>query len=229
MIKVSPATDLVNDSSDDSNSLVRQLSRLYWDLLGEYRINRKTSEAEDNKKPERPPLNKSVLREALQELKQLKNNKVWKAYPLDFFSQKVVYSGGNQTLERLLTLDKRTLATFIEWNRVNLVIVEQNMFIPRVGAFLFALVPVFGLVAKDTDLIPHEVLQVFLTILWIWIKSLILSTIAWIVLELTVWRQRKLRLTEFGQMLSVAFAYVSGSPGAEKKNNDKPQFSQSEG
>jgi hypothetical protein len=211
---------MVTDSSDDSHGLVRQLSDLYWDLLGEYRINRKASEAEDGKRTERPPLNKSALREALQEFKQLRQNKVWKAYPLDFFSQNVVYKGGSQTLERLLALDKRTLATFVEWNRVNLVIVEQNMFIRRVGTFLFALVPVVGLVVKDTHLIPTYMLEIFLGILGIWLKGLIPAIITWIVLELVIWRRRKLRLIEFGQMLSVAFAYVAGLPGAEEKEKD---------
>jgi hypothetical protein len=134
---------------------------------------------------------------------------------VDAFGCEVVYAGGVATLESLEALDVRTLATLIEWNRINLVRVERLLFIRRAALFLIAVIGAFSSASK-TDFF-RNMNGWFFDFLRLLVHDLpwagLLFVIAlWVVLELTVARPQKARLEEFGQMLSVAFVYVSRAP-----------------
>jgi hypothetical protein len=133
---------------------------------------------------------------------------------LDNFGSDIVYFRGIDTLESLKNLDLPTLAVLVEWNRINLVRVDQRFFIRRSVLFLVAALGVLATAYKvdflqGANAIFLDVLRIFLKSAGIWIFSLVGVVIFF---ELAVWRPRKSRLEEFRDMLAIAFTYVSKSP-----------------
>ena len=146
---------------------------------------------------------------------------------MDLFRNEVIDAGGIGILESLSKLDAATLAALIEWNRINLLRIEQKLVMRRLVYFLIAALSivatldklevfknVFKTVSKNQILI--SALRVYgeaLLSKW-WLGVLMVGVP--LVLELTLWRPGKLRIEEFGQILAVAFAYISKMPCPEK-------------
>jgi len=142
---------------------------------------------------------------------------------LDIFGCEVIYTGGIEILESLWKLDVATLAAFIEWNRINLLRTQQRFFIRRFVIFLVALLGVIASLDKVHVLDYPIVKDIFTLYAHVLLKqwwSTILFVVVVVVFEVAVWRPRRSRIEEFGQMLAVAFAYVSRRPSPEKPKKE---------
>ncbi len=212
---------MTNDLRDSPPPL-GTIPDLYTMLLGRYIRNRKELDAKATK--EGREYFKNLLKGRRQVFDPLPPEKQvgWLAGTIDTFSTEILDSGGSAVLESLSKLDVATLAVLVEINQINLRRVEQRLFIRRAVAIVVATLGVLATLDK-LGVLHSRIVTLIAAILgrelrW-WEPLGILVAYALLVLmELVLWRPGKLRVEEFGQMLSVAFAYVSKLPSPK---NDK--------
>lgn len=200
-------------------------------LLGQYCRNRKEVQKSREKKSRHLISNLRNARKGITDDPLPEGEKSGAGGDLDIFGYEILYTGGgNETLDSLWALDKATLAALIDWNRVNLALVNQKLVIRRSVAFIVAFVAAIAKIREmhlldKTRLLDdpalRSVLEVWKRILWDDAWKWVLVVVSYVFIELAVWRPRKSRLQEFGQMLSVAYSYVSRTPSAaEPSAND---------
>jgi hypothetical protein len=215
---------------------VGTISVRYRMLLGQYCRERKKVEKEENKESRQYFSNLLKGRKGVSDaIPPERRERFWGregfwgywAATLDLFRNEIVDSGGIGVLESLFALDAATLAALIEWNRINLLRIEQRLFTRRLVVFVIAALGVAGQLSKFNvfgNQIVKEILRIYGQILlghW-WSFVLAVSFVAF--LEAVLWRPGKSRIEEFGQMLAVAFAYVSKMPSpGEHKIKDAPE------
>jgi hypothetical protein len=194
------------------------ISVSYKMLLGQYSRNRK----EIRKKEGRLIKNLREARKGVSEPEPIptEGKEGFWAGTLDLFGNDIVSGGGIEVLESLFLLDAGTLAALIEWNRINLLRIEQKLLIRRCGVLLIAGLSAVAPLAK-VNLLGNPNVVEFLRIILVhgllryWRLNVLFVGLG-VAMEVLLWRPGKLRIEEFGQMLAVAFAYVSKMPNPQK-------------
>ena len=212
---------MTTDPLDQPQSL-GEVSILYRMLLGQYLQNRKETEIKRKKEGLISGLRKA--RKGIWDSILPEGHKSGSGGRLDLFACNVIYSGGIDTLESLRALNRATLAALVEWNQINILRTEENLFTRRSAASLIALVSAAASLSNLSFIHNQIALGVFAALLRLWGRVLlkqwltvVLVIAAYVFMEFVVWRPRRSRLVEFGQILAVAFAYVSRVPSSERK------------
>jgi hypothetical protein len=216
------ATMMTTDPGGNLQTL-GSISLRYRMLLGEYTRDRK----EKIRKDRQLISNLRKARKGVSESITPRGQGYWAA-SLDLFGNDVVYSGGFAALESLFIVDAGTLAALIEWNRINVLRIERILFFRRLVAYLVTGVGIIASIVATLDKLKvfdsRIVDRVIIDLFKLWGDVLfhsssniilIILIIVLMFLEVFVWRPGKEIVEDVGQMLAVAFAYVSQKPGPE--------------
>jgi hypothetical protein len=212
---------MTSDSHDRQPQRISAIPVRYAMLLGQYIRNKKEFEAKEAKESNQYLKNLLMGRKQVPHVLPPEKKVGLMAGTIDFFG-KTVDGGGEGVWEALSALDAATLAAFVQINKINLLRIDRERLLRRSGAVL--IVGLGIVVSLDklnifSDPIVRRVSKRFgetmLAQWWAWLLLLVVLFI----LEIFLWGPGKSRVDEFGQMLDVAFAYVSKLPTPQR---DKP-------
>jgi hypothetical protein len=215
---------MTNDPRDSPRPL-RAVTILYSTLLEQYIQNRKELEDRYEKAAYRAIKNFLMRRKQVADPipSPFEEGVGFRAGTIDFFGAYMKYYGAMEVLESLSTLDVSTLAALVEINRINLVRIERRLLFRRFVSLLIVAIPVvatlskpiaFSKVLSNPDVIFFSRVLGELLFRW-WQLLMYVAALGGVVLIEVLMRPAKERAEEFGEMLAVAFAYVSKLPSSK--------------